>query len=102
MKSISQLIAYPSGFLSGLLHHCDVLKQLDKIMLSSLPVPLNQHCRVANFRHKILVIHTDSSIWASRLRYMTPELLCQWQQNRAMPSIEQIEIKVRPTVVTMS
>ncbi|MCK5718305.1 MAG: DUF721 domain-containing protein [Thiomargarita sp.] len=86
----------PTGFLSHLLHHCDMLKQLNKIVKASLPVPLNQHCHVANFRNNILIIYSDSPLWANRLRFMTPELVSQLRQNRVSPTIEHIEIKVRP------
>lgn len=96
MKSFRQLMANPSGVLSGLLQHSKTIKRLDKIFQASLAAPLNQHCYVANFREKTLVVHTDSSIWATQLRYMAPELLLQWQQDSTMPRIDKLEVRVRP------
>ncbi len=98
MKSVYELMANSSGDLNRLFQRCQILKRLEKILHASLPVPLNQHCRVANLQNKILVIHTNSSLWATRLRYMAPDLLRQWGQNRTIPAIDQIEIKVRPTI----
>ncbi len=98
MKSFNQLLAKSSGLLSQLSQHSKLLKQIEKIFQESLPTPLNQHCYVANLREKTLVIHTDSSLWATRLRYITPELKQQWQQNRLMPTIEQIVVQVRPSI----
>ncbi|MEN8216175.1 MAG: DUF721 domain-containing protein [Pseudomonadota bacterium] len=96
MKSFRQLLANSSGVLKRLLQHSETLKHLNKIFQASLSDPLKQHCHVANFRQKILVVHTDSSIWATRLRYMAPELLLQWQLDSAMPTIDKIEVRVRP------
>ncbi|OAD19110.1 protein containing DUF721 [Candidatus Thiomargarita nelsonii] len=100
MKSFSQLIANPSGVLKPLLQHIQTIKQLDKIFQASLSSPLNQHCHVANFRQKILVVQADSSIWGTQLRYMVPKLLQQWQQDNSLPTIEQIEVRVRPSDTT--
>ncbi|MDM8557642.1 DUF721 domain-containing protein [Candidatus Marithioploca araucensis] len=98
MKSFSQLMARPTGILCRLLQHCQTIKQLNKIFRISLSAPLSQHCYVANLRDKTLVIHTDTSLWATRLRYMIPELLCKWQQDMSMPTIDQVEVRVRPAL----
>jgi hypothetical protein len=98
MKSFSQLMANPSGVLSRLYQHGQMLKRLDKLFKASVPIPLNQHCHVVNLRETILVVHTDSSLWATRLRYMTPSLMQQWQRDRAMPTIDQVLVRVRPGV----
>lgn len=89
-------MAKPSGILSHLNQHSQVIKQLDKMCKESLPSPLNQHCHVANLREKTLVIHADSSLWATRLRLIIPSLKLKWQKNQLMPIISQIEVRVRP------
>ena len=96
MKSFSQLMTSASGRLCHLSKHSHKLQMLDNIVKDSLPAPLNQHCYVANLREKTLVVHTDSSIWATRLRYMIPFLVLRWQRDVSMPTIEQIDVKVRP------
>ena len=96
MKSFSQLMANSSGLLCHLSKHSHKLKQLDNKIKASLPTPLNQHCHVANLRENTLVIHTDSALWATRLRYMVSSLIQQWQQDVSMPLIEQVDVRVRP------
>jgi hypothetical protein len=90
-------MANPSGVLSRLSQHGQMLKRLDKVFKASVPIPLNQHCHVVNFRETTLVVHTDSSLWATRLRYMTPSLMHQWQHDGTMPAIDQVLVKVRPS-----
>jgi hypothetical protein len=95
MKSLNQLMANSSGHLNYLLQHSQLIKKIDKIFNESLPVKLKQHCHVANLRDKTLIVHSDSSIWATQLRYMASDLLQQWQNDKTM-SIKQLEIRVRP------
>lgn len=101
MKSIKQLLATPSGILYRLWQHSQKLEQLDNWLHASLPIPLQQHCYIANLRNNTLVVHTDSSLWATRLRFLTPELLYRWQQEKSMPTIDKIEIKIRPLAVAI-
>jgi hypothetical protein len=39
-----------------------------------LPADLATHCIHAQFRDDTLVVHTDSPVWATRLRYLAPQL----------------------------
>ncbi len=40
-----------------------------------LPADLALHCRAAQIREDLLVLHVDAPVWATRLRYLAPELL---------------------------
>jgi len=98
MKSFGQLLANSYGFLCQLSQHSQMLEQVEKRFQDSLPIPLNQHCHVANLREQTLIVHTDSSLWATRLRLIIPELLPLWRQNQSMPTINQVIVQVRPPV----
>lgn len=95
MKLFGQLMISNSEILSHLSAHNNTLQKLNNKFQEYLPTPLNQHCQVANFREKTLVIHTESSLWATRLRYITPTLIGKWQKDTNV-EIEHLEIKVRP------
>jgi hypothetical protein len=98
MKSFSQLLANSSGILCHLSYHSQTLQRVEKLFHESLPFPLNRHCHIANLREQTLVVNTDSSLWATRLRYITPELKQRWRQNGLMPIINQVIVQVRPPV----
>jgi hypothetical protein len=98
MKSFGQLLANSYGFLCQLSQHSQMLERVDKLFQDSLPLPLSQHCHVANLREKTLIVHTDSSLMATRLRLIIPELLPLWRQNQSMPTINQVIVQVRPPV----
>ncbi|MDM8568654.1 DUF721 domain-containing protein [Thiotrichales bacterium HSG1] len=99
MKSIMHIMANQSSWLYRLSQHCQVLKLINKKFDKSLPPPLSKHCYVANWREKTLIVHTDSSLWATRLRYMTPFLIAKWQKELSMPTINKIVVQVRPTLL---
>ena len=48
-----------------------LLKQIRRL----LPADLALHCHAAQIREGLLVLHVDSPVWATRLRYLAPELL---------------------------
>jgi hypothetical protein len=98
MKSFGQLLTNSYGFLSQLSQHSQMLEQVNHKFQDSLPIPLNQYCHVANLREQTLIVHTDSSLWATRLRLIIPDLKQLWQQNQSMPAINQVIVQVRPPV----
>jgi len=79
-----------------LLKHADRLAALDRTVAAVLGRPLADHCHLANLRNATLVVHTDASVWASRLRYHTPQLLRTLQGLPDTGTVREIEIKVRP------
>ncbi|MDM8566697.1 DUF721 domain-containing protein [Candidatus Halobeggiatoa sp. HSG11] len=99
MKSMIHIMDNQSSWLYNLSQHCKILKLINKRFNKSLPPPLNQHCHVANWREKTLIVHTDSSLWATRLRYMTPFLIARWQKELPIFTINKIIVKVRPTLL---
>jgi hypothetical protein len=97
MKSLRTIVANSSsGVLCNLNQHSQTLKHLDNLMKAYLPTLLKPHCHVANLREKTLVVHTESNLWATRLRLLAPELLLGFQADNSIPIIDQVEVKVRP------
>ncbi|OQW91344.1 MAG: hypothetical protein BWK79_17110 [Beggiatoa sp. IS2] len=98
MKAIQQFITTPTSPLLGLLQHLKQIQEIKKIFYKTLPAPLNQHCHLINFKENKIIVHADSALWATQLRYKIPELISMWQQQAVdgLSSIEAIEIRVRP------
>lgn len=84
-----------------LFRHCQMLSRLNQELSTTLPAFLQPHCYVANFRAQTLVIHVNSAVWATRLRYEVPRLLKQWQTMLVSPTVDKIEIQVRPPVLPL-
>lgn len=84
--------------LAALCRHVEFLTGLEKKLQKQLPEPLRSHCKVANISNKTLVLHTDSAVWAARLRYCTPDILRFMQTGCNLVTLKTIRIKVKPAV----
>jgi len=97
MESVSKLLKKTQTPLQRITQRCQVLKQIDTILHQTIPHPLSEHCHIANLRHTTLIMHADSALWASQLRYLLPNLMEQWRNERHLPEIQKVDIKVRFT-----
>ena len=68
---------------------------LDKFLHELLPTPLNEHCRILTISGTTLILTADSSVWAARLRFHTPQLVKQLASYRPI-SIAAVRIRVKP------
>lgn len=93
VSSISDLLE-SSGRLSRLCNHIQMLRGLQTKLRDYLEPPLNEHVIVADYRQDTLVIHTDSSAWAERTRYRTPDILVLFKDD--LPGIRTVRIKNPP------
>jgi hypothetical protein len=57
-----------------------------------LPDELRPHCLAAQLRNGQLLLHTDSPVWAMRLRYGAPQLLILLQKSQQ--NLNAIKVKV--------
>jgi len=98
-KKVSALLDSSSD-LSSILTHIETLRQLQKHLCSRLDPPLNQHITIANFHRQTLIVHTDSSAWAAKLRFKIPDILDIVRNNHQLTDIQTVRIKVMPVEQT--
>jgi len=92
-------IRYSSNTLLGqIVQKAKQLQTLEQQMRAHLAADLAKHCKVANYHHGCLVIETDSAVWATRLRYSTPDLLTSLRQEEKLYQLRSIRHYVRPKV----
>lgn len=82
--------------LGNLMRQVHFLADLARKLESFLGAPLNRHCVLANYTANTLVLHSDSSAWASRLRYLAPRIKEFMQNECALAGLQTIRIKVSP------
>jgi hypothetical protein len=80
---------------SRLVNQARVLKTLEEFLLELLPADLNTHCRLLAIREDTLVLAADSPVWASRLRFHSPQLLKQLNHTQSV-KLRTVQIRVRP------
>ena len=96
LDALHRPTARPTSALGQLLAHAKRLKTLNRALQTCLEPPLNQHCRVANATANWLVLHVDSPIWSTKLRYALPEVRERLRDTCALPPQCQIQLRVRP------
>lgn len=88
---IGDLLQQTSGLKSLLQQSRDQSRLLDRIQ-QLLPPPLQPHCRAAVLKQGQLLLYTDASAWASRLRYLSRELITQLKKHGL--SVSKVTVRV--------
>lgn len=88
--------ANPTNLLSQIKVKVAQLQQLNELVKAQLDSSLGQHCCVANVRDNILILEVDSSAWATRLRYLVPELLQKLRTHKELNRLQEIQWYIRP------
>jgi len=94
-EALNTLLKNKNSVLGKLCLHAKYLTQLEKKLCLFLESPLNTHCSVANLANDTLVLHSDSSAWASKLRYNIPAILNYMQHECNLTTLKTIRIKIK-------
>lgn len=94
MESAAGLLR-KAGVLQPLMQKAHSLARLDQRVGALLPASIKGHCRVANMRDTALVLLVDSAAWATRLRYLAPDL-CRQLQAGELPHLTRVEVRISP------
>jgi hypothetical protein len=95
-SSLTELLKRANFPAEGVLQRGQFLHRLDRLLGKLLDDDSKLHCQVGNIRDGVLIIYSDSTAWASRLRYQAPTLLKQLQQRKGLESLQKIEFRVLP------
>ncbi len=95
LQHIHKLIK-DSSELAQVLNQVHTLQKLNSILQKHIKAPLNEHCIIANLKAEKIILHTDSSAWATYLRYELPTLLQAIKRYEEYLNVTEIIIKVRP------
>jgi hypothetical protein len=86
----------PEGILAFIQKKVAQLKKLNQIWQEEIAEDLAAHSRIANFRDGHLIIECDSAAWATRLRYMLPEIRQKLRQYPDLQDLSHIEWSIQP------
>ena len=82
---------------SDMLRHAKLLRDLQNAVQSALPRSLLNHLTVANLHKHTLVLNADSSSWATRARYLAPDLINSLNLMELKCEVRDIRVRVSPT-----
>lgn len=93
MKTITQFITSHTA-LASLGRQLSSQKALADQVRALLPSPLNGQIRAAVLETRTLSLFVDSPVWASRLRYLAPELIRQLKRQDLI--VERVRTRIVP------
>ena len=91
-KSIAHYLK--TGSLGLIVQKAKQITAIDKMLESFLPSEMVPYCQVMNVSHKTLILRLDNAAWATRVRYLIPNLIETFSQKN-MP-ITSVQCRVRP------
>lgn len=101
-RSIRQIINCRNNGLSDLLAGAKARIELTQCVTKYLPLAMHDHCWVTTIDDAEMTIVTDSPAWATKLRYLSRDLICKLKQEPSLPKIRFIKVKVSPTPTYVS
>jgi len=75
-----------------------LLKRIASILEEYLPSPLLAHCLPGNIKDDTLTIYIDSPVWATKIRYLSPQLLAHLRKAPQTKGIQRIQAVVNPAI----
>jgi Uncharacterized protein conserved in bacteria len=85
-----------TGTTARLLEHVRHLQSVNEQLRACIDAEAASHIQVADLSVDRLLIHADSAAWATRLRYLTPQILRCLQQTPSLMTLHRIDIRVSP------
>lgn len=95
MASAAECLRRPKGRLSGVIAHSDRLIRLNRLLRAYLPPHLREHARIVVITPEVWIIQTESSAWATRLRYLLPALQQQLSAELKQP-VPEFKLRIEP------
>lgn len=95
-RSIKQIFHSREGGLADLLAGASARIELTQRVTKYLPIAMHDHCWVTAINNSEMTIVTDSPAWASKLRYLSRDLISKLKHEPSLPPIRFINIKVSP------
>lgn len=102
-KTLTNILQYdPASVLAFIQSKVQQLISLNQIWQTAILNELNEHTRVANFREGYLIIECDSAAWATRLRYLLPDIKQKLLTYPDLHNLVQIEWSIQPAFHTQA
>ncbi|MFQ1016362.1 DUF721 domain-containing protein [Gilliamella sp. Occ3-1] len=83
--------------LSKIQDRTNALNSLAKVVNDLLQSPMNQQCRVANYRQGVMILEVSTASWLTRLKYEQSNLISEIRKN-ILPSLSSIQYQINPDI----
>ena len=91
-------LTHPKNPLSGLVTQAKYLATINLDLHRHLGPPVNRYCRMAALRGDTAILQVDSSVWLSKIRFLSPDILAFLKTHLGPRAIRKMRIRVGPPV----
>lgn len=96
IETLLSLQDRPRSTIARLLNQASARDAWTAQLRAFLPRELSSSCQVANVRDHLMAVHIHNAAWATRFRFLIPELLPQLNQLADFAAVREIRIRVAP------
>ena len=98
VKKLNKLLFDEPSSIQNLVKKAQTIQQTGQKLQSLLEPELQNRFILANINQDVAVLHTQSSAWATRLRYHIPVILNILNQQLGLENIKTVRIKITPVL----
>lgn len=99
-RSLQHLLGH--GDSARLIERVRYLRSVNGHLRACLDTETSNHVQVADVNSERMLVHIDSTAWATRLRYQSPQLLRCLHRHPSLAQLRRIEIRVTPLAQPVS
>ena len=96
-KNIATILKQPKSQLANVVDKVNQLQSLNQYLRTQLDPQILLHCHIANLRDNTLILFANNAAWATKIRYMSSEILKIVKKNKQFNTIQKIQCSVRPS-----
>lgn len=95
LRTAAECLQRPKGRLAAVMAHGERLARLNRLLRALLPPHLQSHVRLKSLAPQAWTLQTESSAWATRLRYVLPALRQQMEAELKQP-VPELKLQIEP------
>jgi len=96
MKTITEILKKIDSPLTKLINKSKTAKDLGLIFCTSLDADLAKHCHFANYKNSVVTVTVSNTSWATRLRYIIPDIIKNLRVQPEFKTITTIRYIINP------
>lgn len=91
---VADQLTHPKNPLSGLVAQAKYLATINLDLYHYIGPPANRYCRIATLRGDTAILQVDSSVWLSKIRFLSPDILTFLKTHLGLRAIRKMRIRV--------
>jgi hypothetical protein len=95
MRRASECLQKPKGRLAAVMAQGERMARIDRLLNALLPPALQNQAHLKSLSPQCWILRTESSVWATRLRYVLPGLRQQLEAELKQP-VPELKLRVEP------